>query len=237
MAIFFCSVVLSHYNSYNLSDRARAAAGHAFDACGTIAEFSVFLYMGAGAGAGEFAHYNGALVGWVLALCLLARAAHVFPLSAVANRVAASGPDAPGAVPCRMQAVVWFAGMRGAVAFSLVMLMPEQRDLYATTTLCVVLITSVVFGGLTEPLLAATGLRGAGGGVRGAAAAAAAATCSPSSGKASADKGSGSDEGGSDLSEGGSEDDLQLGVSAAVGVANVCACACGAQEGELMRGQ
>eukprot|EP00968_Pinguiococcus_pyrenoidosus_P017268 scaffold1704_cov246-Pinguiococcus_pyrenoidosus.AAC.8 len=59
-----------------------------------------------------------------------------------------------------MQIVIWFAGLRGAIAFALAQNIPgEHTDLYTTTTLAIVLFTTVVCGGLTEPLLGKMGMK------------------------------------------------------------------------------
>lgn len=49
---------------------------------------------------------------------------------------------------------MWFAGLRGAIAFALSTSMPgASKDVYASTTLMVVIFTTIGCGGLTEPLL------------------------------------------------------------------------------------
>jgi solute carrier family 9 (sodium/hydrogen exchanger), member 8 len=48
MAIFFQGVVLSHYNSYNLSPTAHVASEQIFSTFATITETIVFIYMGMG---------------------------------------------------------------------------------------------------------------------------------------------------------------------------------------------
>ena len=59
-----------------------------------------------------------------------------------------------------MQIVIWFAGLRGAIAFALSQNMPgANRDLYITTTLSVVIFTTIFCGGLTEPLLNRTKMK------------------------------------------------------------------------------
>ena len=59
-----------------------------------------------------------------------------------------------------MQIVIWFAGLRGAIAFALSQNMPgANRDLYITTTLSVVIFTTIFCGGLTEPLLTRTQMK------------------------------------------------------------------------------
>jgi solute carrier family 9 (sodium/hydrogen exchanger), member 8 len=46
MALFFQGMVLSHYNSYNLSETAHVASESIFQTLATVAETAVFLYMG-----------------------------------------------------------------------------------------------------------------------------------------------------------------------------------------------
>ena len=57
-------------------------------------------------------------------------------------------------ITANMQVVMWFAGLRGAIAFALSTGMPgASKDVYASTTLMVVIFTTIGCGGLTEPLL------------------------------------------------------------------------------------
>lgn len=62
-----------------------------------------------------------------------------------------------------MQAVIWNAGLRGAVAYALSLRLPEGpgRSLFVTTIHAVVIFTILVHGGLTGPLLNWTKLGGA----------------------------------------------------------------------------
>ena len=75
--------------------------------------------------------------------------------------------------------MIWFAGLRGisnsfiisiiiiivliiigALAFALSNNMPEEhRDLYVSTTLSIVIFTTIIIGGLTEPMLNYTRMR------------------------------------------------------------------------------
>ena len=48
MALFFCGIVLAHYNSYNLSKTSQTTAEEIFAALSTVAESFVFMYMGMG---------------------------------------------------------------------------------------------------------------------------------------------------------------------------------------------
>ncbi len=44
MALFFCGIVLAHYNSYNLSKTSQTTAEEIFAALSTVAESFVFMY-------------------------------------------------------------------------------------------------------------------------------------------------------------------------------------------------
>lgn len=56
--------------------------------------------------------------------------------------------------------VIWFAGLRGATSFALSLNMPPQhRDVYVTTTLAIIIITTFICGGLTEKVLTITNMK------------------------------------------------------------------------------
>ena len=154
MSLFFCGIVLSHYNSYNLSATSQVTAHNIFKSFAMLSEFFVFLYMGMGFFTGKFKNWNFGFVILVIIFCLGARALNTFPFSFMAN-CCRSSP-----IPVKMQSVIWFAGLRGAIAFALSLNMPgENKDLYICTTLSVIIFTTVVCGGLTEPVLTRMGMK------------------------------------------------------------------------------
>lgn len=60
----------------------------------------------------------------------------------------------------KMQIVLWFAGLRGAIAFALSENMPgPNRDTYMSATLTICLFTTVVCGGFTETILSRMGMK------------------------------------------------------------------------------
>jgi sodium/hydrogen exchanger 8 len=84
--------------------------------------------------------------------CLIGRAVNIFPISYVANF------GRKKKITKKMQFVMWFAGLRGAIPFALAFNMPVtgpmwNREVIVTTTLSVCLISTLILGGLTEPLL------------------------------------------------------------------------------------
>jgi len=177
MALFFQGVTLSHYNAHNLSETALTASEQIFATLATISETAVFLYMGAGVFTGRFKNYDPLFSLLALLFCLLGRALNIFPLSAIANLCRSGGSGIMNGsghsnrsrgvvssgdrkISIQMQCVLWFAGLRGAIAFALAMNMPgPNRDVYATCTLSICIFTTVVCGGLTERILTHFGMK------------------------------------------------------------------------------
>jgi NhaP-type Na+/H+ or K+/H+ antiporter len=87
---------------------------------------------------------------WSIPILLLARAANIFPLVGIANL----RREKNNRVPFNHQVMMWFSGIRGAMAFSLTVDVPSHsKTIIQTTTLIIVFITVIVFGGLTVPVL------------------------------------------------------------------------------------
>lgn len=156
MALFVQGLVLSHYNSYNLSRAAHVASEQIFATLATIAETAVFLYMGMGVFTGRFSDFDLVFAVLALLFCVVGRFLNIVPLSFVANWCRTS----ENRISIRMQCVLWFAGLRGAIAFALAMNMPgKHRDDYATTTLFICIFTTVVCGGSTDRVLTRFGMK------------------------------------------------------------------------------
>ncbi|ETW09013.1 sodium/hydrogen exchanger 3 [Aphanomyces invadans] len=154
MSLFFCGITMAHYNTTNLSTTSQITSESIFQSFALVAEFFVFLYMGMGICVGQFGRWDVKFMVLAIVFCLVARLFNIFPLSWLANC------QRKEKVTGQMQVVLWFAGLRGAIAFALSQDMPgANRDLYTTTTLSVVIFTTIVCGGLTEPLLKKTKLK------------------------------------------------------------------------------
>lgn len=157
MAIFFQGIVLSHYNSYNLSPAAHVASEQIFSTLATVTETAVFLYMGMGVFTGRFANWDVLFSVLALSFCLLGRILNIFPLSFIANLCRHKRETR---ITCKMQGVLCFAGLRGAIAFALSENMPgPNKDVYATATLSICIFTTIVCGGLTDKILTMTDMK------------------------------------------------------------------------------
>lgn len=153
MSIFFNGIILSHYNNYNLSKTSQITSYNIFKSFSILCEFFVYLFIGMGIFTDSkfSSHFNLSFSIVCLLLCLLSRAFNTFPLSWFANLWRKYGDNRQ--VTGRMQVVIWFAGLRGAISFALSMQIPgEHKDVYISTTLFIVVFTTIIFGGLTEPL-------------------------------------------------------------------------------------
>ena len=157
MALFFNGIILSHYNTYNLSRTAHITSEQIFATLATVTETMVFLYMGMGVFTGRFDNWNIWFSVLAMLFCALGRALNIFPLTWIANRCRRSGVNK---VPMKMQMVLWFAGLRGAIAFALSENMPgPNRDTYTTATLTICMFTTIVCGGFTEKMLKLYGMK------------------------------------------------------------------------------
>ena len=150
MALFFNGILLSHYNSYNLSETAYVTAEQIFATLAVVCETIVFLYMGLSVFTGSFAKWKPLVSILTLGFCVLARAAHIFPLTWLCNLCRRPNNK----IPKQMQFVLWFVGLRGAIAFALAENMPgPNKQSYVANTLFICIFTTVVCGGVTEKIL------------------------------------------------------------------------------------
>ena len=151
LALFFCGVTLGHYNWYNLSDAARLTTAHTTRTLSYLAETVVFAYLGLSAcDPRAWAGCDWGFIGLTLLGCILGRILNVFPLAFLINRCRSKQHRMPFNAQCLMS----FAGLRGAIAFALALSFPgESRYVVVSATIVTVLISSLLLGGLTAPLV------------------------------------------------------------------------------------
>ncbi|XP_028789125.1 sodium/hydrogen exchanger 2-like isoform X2 [Neltuma alba] len=166
LTVFFCGIAMSHYTWHNVSDCSKVTSRHAFATFSFVSEIFIFLYVGMDAldiEKWKFASKSPwTLVGasgMLLGLVLLGRAAFVFPLSSIANLFRKSNTEK---ITFKQQVVIWWAGlMRGAVSVALAYnkftrsghTQLPGNAIMITSTIIVVLLTNVVGGLLTKPLM------------------------------------------------------------------------------------
>lgn len=152
MGILANGVVLAHYAHHNLSKITQISAQQSFRTLAFLAETFVFVFLGSALT--TFDHsWHGLTIMWGIILTLVSRFANIYPLSRLVNRWR------DHKISNKTQLIMWFSGLRGAVAFALSLNFPssngsdDTRRAVISTTLAIVLFTIIVLGGGIMPLL------------------------------------------------------------------------------------
>lgn len=155
VALFFFGVITAHYNWHNLSEHSKVASTVIFRTVSVLSELSVFLYLGvvSALSIGQY-HWNFRLVLVELIVILGARAAHVYPCSFILNRFRSQKID------IKQQFMLWFSGLRGAIAFALALRIPcddepgspkcSNSELLVTSTMSIIFATTLIIGTAME---------------------------------------------------------------------------------------
>jgi len=153
LALFVFGMSLSHYCWYNLSGVAQISSRLTFRTVAMVAEATVFAYLGlvSATSIGRL-EWNIWMISAGMFWILVGRACHVFPIAWLINRIRTTPIDK------KMQLMLWFAGMRGAIAFALTFQVPcdngkptcHAQEVLMTTTVGIVLITTIVMGTMME---------------------------------------------------------------------------------------
>lgn len=149
MAILFNGVVMSHYTHFNLSPVTQITMQQTLRTLAFIAETCVFAYLGLAIFSFRLIIKPSFII-WSIVLCLLGRAANIIPLSFAMNYFREHK------ITKKMMFIMWFSGLRGAVAYGLALHLEfedEKRHVLVTTTLIIVLFTILLLGGSTMPLM------------------------------------------------------------------------------------
>jgi solute carrier family 9 (sodium/hydrogen exchanger), member 8 len=152
MGILVNGVVLAHYAHHNLSKVTQISAQQSFRTLAFLAETFVFVFLGSALT--TFDHsWHGLTIMWGIILTLFSRFANIYPLAHLVNQWREHK------ISNKNQLIIWFSGLRGAVAFALSLNFPssngsdETRRAVISTTLAIVLFTVIVLGGGIMPLL------------------------------------------------------------------------------------
>ncbi|CAD5206041.1 unnamed protein product [Bursaphelenchus okinawaensis] len=150
MAILFCAITMSQYTHFNISPITQLTMQQTFRTLSFVAETSTFAYLGLALFTIKLVFQPIFLV-WSVILLFVSRAASIFPLSYIVNRCSNRR------ISMKNQMIMWFSGMRGAVAFALALHMqiddPETKRMILTSTLFIVLFTVVFMGGSALPFI------------------------------------------------------------------------------------
>ncbi|KAF4139506.1 Sodium/hydrogen exchanger family [Phytophthora infestans] len=169
VALFFSGTMTAHYHFNTLSREAQHAFTHLLHTLAFVCENIVYVFMGTSvvmifAGHGEenagaslrVDDIDWSFIGLTLVACITARFCNIFPLLSLCNWLRSP----PNRIPVKFMSVIWMAGLRGSMAFALAknwnyvgLHGASHRRLIESTTLVVILITTIVIGGIMGPLL------------------------------------------------------------------------------------
>lgn len=147
MALLFAGITMDHYTFYNFSNETRASTKSLFDMLAHVSEAFVFVYLGMAAFTVETHSMNAFNAITTLIWCIMGRIMHVIPLAWLLNK------GRKYKIDYRQQVILCMSGIRGAVAFALALDSSVYVSTFVTTTLVIVFITTLVFGGTTYPVI------------------------------------------------------------------------------------
>lgn len=174
VSLFFSGTMTAHYHFHTISKAAQHSFTHLLHTTAFICENIVYVFMGTSvimlfAGhvdkdAGTALRVDDidwSFIALTLAACVVARFFNIFPLLGLSNCFRSRSDK----ISTSYMTVIWFAGLRGSIAFALAknwsyigLKGASHRKLIESTTLMVVLFTTIVVGGLTGPFLSLLGL-------------------------------------------------------------------------------
>ncbi|XP_076157727.1 Na(+)/H(+) exchanger beta-like [Alosa pseudoharengus] len=150
MSLISCGVVMRPYVEANVSHKSYTTIKYFLKMWSSVSETLIFIFLGVSTVAGPHS-WNWTFIIVTIFLCLLSRVLGVVGLTLVINRfriVKLTGKD---------QFIVAYGGLRGAIAFSLVFLLPEDhfpmKNMFLTAIITVVFFTVFVQGMTIRPLV------------------------------------------------------------------------------------
>ncbi|KAI1638864.1 Sodium/hydrogen exchanger family-domain-containing protein [Biscogniauxia mediterranea] len=165
VSLLFCGITLKHYAYFNMSRRTQLSTKYFFQIMAQLSENFIFIYLGLSLFTDNDLQFQPLLIiVTVIAVCA-ARWVAVFPLSKAINwfhhyRARRQGREVSDELPYSYQAMLFWAGLRGAVGVALAALLNGENS-YAlkATVLVVVVLTVIIFGGTTARMLEILGIR------------------------------------------------------------------------------
>ncbi|CAH8821524.1 unnamed protein product [Trichobilharzia szidati] len=152
-----CGLIQAAYAFHNLDRSAVTVVRNLTRIVSDICESVIFLFFGIEVVSTKLIWHTGYIL-WALIWCLAARAIVIFTLTFFVNFFEISGTK----ISVTQQIVLIYGGLRGAVAFSLaVLISPNKlgqqgeynRQLIVTTTIFIILFTTGLMGMTIKPLV------------------------------------------------------------------------------------
>ncbi|XP_034668931.1 sodium/hydrogen exchanger 3 isoform X20 [Drosophila subobscura] len=150
LAITFCGITMKNYVESNISQKSHTTVKYALKMLSSSAETIIFMFLGV-ATVNNMHVWNTWFVILTITFCSVFRVLGVILLTAIANRFRLHKLSRVD------QFVMSYGGLRGAVAFALVLLVDEnvvkQKNMFVTTTIAVIYFTVFLQGITIKPLV------------------------------------------------------------------------------------
>ncbi|RKO96977.1 hypothetical protein CXG81DRAFT_12337, partial [Caulochytrium protostelioides] len=159
VSLLFCGISLRHYAYDNMSRRTRRTTKYMFRVLSQLSENFIFIYLGLTVFVERTAVYLPLLILWTLLALMAARYISVIPIARLINTVS-TNVGRGEAIPRNHQIMLWWSGLRGAVAFALSFEFegPNQNAI-RTTTLVTCIVSVIALGGTTHAALRRLNIR------------------------------------------------------------------------------
>ncbi|KAE8355524.1 Sodium/hydrogen exchanger family-domain-containing protein [Aspergillus coremiiformis] len=165
VSLLFCGITLKHYAYYNMSRRTQLTTKYLFQVMAQLSENFIFIYLGLDLLVQRNLQFKPLFIMVAVFGICLARYLAVFPLSKAINwfiryRARRRGMEVADELPFAYQAMLFWAGLRGAVGVALAAgLTGVNAPALRATVLVVVVLTVIIFGGTTARMLEILGIR------------------------------------------------------------------------------
>ena len=167
VSLLFCGMTMKHYVLINLSPPSQKVIMYIFHVISHLAETFIFIYLGVSMFTQSDKVFRWGLIIFTFIFILLARALAVVPLARLINYIARRFPNiwyrssstlsmsqVGEPIPESWQIMLWWSGLRGAIAFALSMdINSESLNEVKTTTLIVVILSILILGGTTPAVI------------------------------------------------------------------------------------
>lgn len=153
VTLLFTGITLKHYAYDNLSLKSKQATKSMCQISSQLSENFIFIYLGINLFTQDDLDYKPLFILVTFGFICVARYASVAPISTLINAVCRA-LGKPEQLPKNHQTMLFWAGLRGAVAFALASgITGESAPAMRTTILAVVVLTVLLFGGTTSRML------------------------------------------------------------------------------------
>ena len=165
VSLLFCGITLKHWAYYNMSRRTQLTTKYLFQVLAQLSENFIFIYLGLTLFTETDLEFKPLFILITVVGICAARYLAVFPLSKAINwviryRARQRGQDVADELPYPYQAMLFWAGLRGAVGVALAArLEGNNGPALRATVLVVVVLTVIILGGTTAQMLEILGIR------------------------------------------------------------------------------